>query len=311
MTKPATRRRAIKGWRIRQELQWYSFILPSIICLVVLTYKPTLESLQYSFYKVASVGLDKTYIGFKNYSSILYHSQFQQALGNTVILALMSLLVIPMGFVLATLVNGLGRTKTQSFFRVAFYMPNILTGVSVVMMFQFVFRQSDGLLNSFLSVLAGRPVAIGWLTNQSLTKISASIISVWGGLGYNMLINLAGLQSIPTELYEAASIDGSNTFMSWRHITIPNMKKTFSFLMITNIIGGFSRFSDLYMLGGNSASGKPGGSLQTIMMYIYQYSFENPNYGISPAGCMVLFAIVFCITMVELKMTGYFKKEES
>lgn len=299
-----------KWWRLKEELQWYSFILPSIVCLIVLTYLPMFESLEYSFYRVASIGLDKTFIGFKNYSSILRHSQFIKALANTAVLALQGLLVIPLGFILATLINGLGRTRLQSFFRVTYYLPNILTGVSVVMMFQFVFRQSDGLLNSFLSMILNRPVTIGWLTDQNITKISASIISIWGGLGYNMLINLAGLQSISSELYEAASIDGSNVFKSWRYITIPQMTKTFSFLLITNVIGSFSRFTDLYMLGGNSASGKPGGSLQTIMMYIYQYSFENPNYGISTAGCMILFLLVFIITMVEMKMTGYFKKEE-
>lgn len=301
----------ILWWKLKQEIQWYTFILPAVICLIVLTYIPTIQSFQYSFYKIASIGLNKTFVGLKNYSSILRHSQFHQAVGNTAILALLGLMVIPLGFILASLVNELGRTRTQSFFRVMFYLPNILTGVSVVMLFQFVLRQSGGLLNSFLGALVGHEVTIGWLVDERLTKISATIISIWGGLGYCMLINLAGLQSIPAEIYEAASIDGCNGISRWRYITIPNMTKTFSFLMITNIIGSFSRFTDLYMLGGNSASGKPGGSLQTIMMYIYQYSFESPNYGISTAGCMVLFAMVFLITMIELQMTGFFKKNEA
>ena len=306
---PSKNKNPIRWWKVRQELQWYSFILPSIICLIILTYIPTIESIQYSFYKIASIGLTKKYVGWKNYLSILKHSQFQQSLGNTAILSLLGLLVIPLGFILASLMNELGRTKRQAFFRITFYIPNILTGVSVVLLFQFVLRQSDGLLNTFLGILVGREVTIGWLVDAKLTKISATIMSIWGGLGYNMLINLAGLQSIPTELYEAAAIDGCSGVNRWRYITIPNMTKTFSFLLITNVIGSFSRFTDLYMLAGNSASGKPGGSLQTIMMYIYQYSFESPNYGISTAGCMVLFVIVFIVTMIQLKMTGFFKKE--
>ena len=304
-------KRLIPWWKLKQEIQWYTFILPAVICLIILTYIPTIQSIQYSFYKIASIGLEKTFVGYKNYSSILWHSQFHQAVGNTIILTILGLLVIPLGFILASLLNELGRTRTQSFFRVMFYMPNILTGVSVVMLFQFVLRQSGGLLNSFIGLLTGREVTIGWLVDPSLTKISATIISIWSGLGYCMLINLAGLQSISSEIYESASIDGCNGLARWRYITIPNMTKTFSFLMITNIISSFSRFTDLYMLGGNSASGKPGGSLQTIMMYIYQYSFESPNYGISTAGCMVLFVLVFVITMIELKMTGFFKKNEA
>ena len=304
------KRKPITWWRVKQQLHWYSFILPSIICLIVLTYIPTIRSIEYSFYKVAAIGLDKKYVGFKNYSSILRHSQFQQAAANTGIMSLLSLLVIPLGFILASLLNELGRTKKQTFFRIGFYIPNILTGVSVVLLFQFVLRQHDGLLNTFLGFLAGRPVEIGWLVDARITKLSATIMGIWGGLGYNMLINLAGLQSIPMELYEAAAIDGCNGIQRWRYIVIPNMTKTFSFLMITNIIGSFSRFTDLFMLAGNSASGKPGGSLQTIMMYIYQYSFESPNYGISTAGCMVLFVLVFAVTMIELALTGFFKKEE-
>ena len=305
------KRKKLTGWRIKQQLQWYSFIVPSIICLIVLTYIPTIKSIQYSFYKVASIGLDKKYVGLKNYASILKHTQFHQALANTGILAALSLLVIPLGFILATLVNELGRTKKQTFFRIGFYIPNILTGVSVVLLFQFVLRQHDGLLNTFLGALAGRPVEIGWLVDARVTKISVTIMGIWGGLGYNMLINLAGLQSIPMELYEAAAIDGCSGIQRWRYIVIPNMTKTFSFLMITNIIGSFSRFTDLFMLAGNSASGKPGGSLQTIMMYIYQYSFESPNYGIATAGCMVLFVLVFAVTMIELAITGFFRKEEA
>lgn len=135
-------------------------------------------------------------------------------------------------------------------------------------------------------------------------------MSCWTGLGYNMLINLAGLQSIPTEIYEAAEIDGCNAWQTWIKIKIPNMTGTFAFLMITSIIGSFSRFTDLFLFSGNSASGKPGYSLQTILMYIYQYSFESPNYGSSAAGSMILFVIILVITIFNLKISGFFKKAD-
>ena len=95
----------------------------------------------------------------------------------------------------------------------------------------------------------------------------------------------------------------------WIYITVPQMKKTFVFLLTTNLIASFSRFTDLYVLSNNSASGRPGGSLQTILMYIYQYSFETPNYGMSSAGAMILFAIVFLVTLLNLKLTGFFKNK--
>lgn len=305
----AAKRKPPLKQRMRVQLQWYSFILPSILCLVLLTYKPLIECIRYSLYKVNVIGFGEQFIGIKNYVSLLTGAGFPRAVGNTLVLALFSLVVIPLGFILATMLHSLGRTRTQAFYRVMFYMPNIITGVSVVLLFRYVLLKDGGLLNTALSYLAGHDVTIGWLTDSSITKVAVTIMSTWTGLGYAMLINLSGLQAIPSEIYESASIDGCNAWQRLLHITIPNMKGTFSFLMITNIIASFSRFTDLFILSGNSAAGKPGYSLQTILMYIYQYSFESPNYGLSAAGAMILFVMVLIVTVINLKITGLASKE--
>ncbi|WP_099205560.1 carbohydrate ABC transporter permease [Scatolibacter rhodanostii] len=296
--------------RLKTELVWYSFIILSLVTLLVLTYLPMLTSVKYSFYDVSVLGYGETFSGFKNYSLILQNPAFHRSVGNTVVLALMSLLSIPMGFVLASLINGLGKGKTQSFFRVGYYLPNIVTGVSVILVFQVVLKSNEGLLNNVLSTFTTQPVSIGWLSDSNFAKFGATIISVWGNLGYAMLINLANLQSIPSEIYEAAEVDGATPIKAWIHITIPQMVPCFSFLLITNIIGGLARFTDLFILGGNTSAGRPGGTLQTILMFIYQFSFETPQYGIASAGAMILFAITLAITMVNLKLTGFFKKDE-
>lgn len=296
--------------RLKTQMQWYSFILPTIICLLALTYAPLIQCIRYSLYKVNVIGFGEEFIGLKNYINLLSGTGFPRALKNTFILAIYSLVLIPFGFCLASVLHTLGRTKTQTFFRVLFYMPNVITGVSVVLLFRYVLMQDGGLLNKALSMLLGREVAIPWLTDSKLTKMGVTIMTCWTGLGYNMLINLAGLQAIPTEIYEAAEIDGCNAWQTWIKIKIPNMTGTFAFLMITSIIGSFSRFTDLFLFSGNSASGKPGYSLQTILMYIYQYSFESPNYGSSAAGSMILFVIILVITIFNLKISGFFKKND-
>ena len=297
------------AWRIRREMQWYSFILPTIVCLILFTYIPLINSLRYSLYRVSVVGFGEEFIGLRNYQALLGSSAFWNAVLNTVILAVFSLISIPVGFVLATQINSLGKTRAQSFFRVSFYLPNMVTGVSVVLLFQFIFLRDGGLINSFLSIITGREITIGWLTDPSLTKIAATILGLWSGLGYNMLINLAGMQPIPQELYEAASIDGCNGLKRWLFITIPNMTGTFTFLLITSVIGSFSRFTDLFLLSGNSSAGNPSASLQTILMYIYQFSFRTPNFGLSTAGSMVLFVLILTVTLFNLKVTGFFKKD--
>ena len=205
--------------------------------------------------------------------------------------------------------NGLGRCRTQSFFRVMFYMPNIITGVSVVLVFQYVLRGNGGLLNQFTGSILGRKVTTGWLSDPKYSHLGVTLMFLWMNLGYSMLMNLASLQSIPSELYEAATIDGANGFQSMIHITIPHMRGCFSFLLITGVINGFSRFTDLYVLSGNSCAGRPNGTLQTLLMYIYQYSFESPQYGISSAGAVILFLIVLVLTIINTRLTGMLKEE--
>ena len=155
---------------------------------------------------------------------------------------------------------------------------------------------------------AGRYPSAGWQTPNS-PRWGVTIIWVWMNAGYSMLMNLASLQAIPTDLYEAASIDGANAIQKLVAITVPNMKSCFALLFVTGMINGLARFTDIYILGGMDCYGGAGGTLQTILMYVFQFSFETPNYGVASAGSMVLFALVFVMTMINVKLTGFLKDE--
>lgn len=289
--------------RLRESLKWYTFILPSIACLVIMTYIPTFTSFRYSFYDINAIGSVGKYIGLKNYTSLLASTAFQHALINTVILIAVNYLVIPIGMILASFINSLGKSRTQAFFRIGYFVPNVISTISIIMVFKYVLLQNGGLLNSMLSALAGHEVAIGWITDPNINKFGVSIMSIWQNLGYTMLICLAGLQSIPRELYEAAEVDSANAVKRWWHITVPNMTSIFAFLFITSTISGFSRFTDLYVLSFNSAAGGSKSSLQSLLMYIYQFSFENPKFGFSSAGVMILFVIVLIVTVINMRLT--------
>ena len=297
--------------KIKKQIVWYSFLIVSIVTLIALTYIPMLQSVKYSFFDIQVIGFgDDKFVGFQNYEKIMNNASFLKSIGNTFLLAFLSLISIPVGFILATLINNIGKGKWQSFFRVGYYFPNIITGVSVVLIFQIVLKANGGLLNNALSFLTGQDVTIGWLSDSHFSRFGATILSVWDNMGYAMLINLASLQSIPSEIYEAAEVDGANGIKQWWYITIPQMKSCFAFLFITSMINGLARFTDLFIIGGNTSAGRPGGTLQTIMMYIYQFSFETPQYGIASAGAMILFVMTFVITLINLKMTGFFKKNK-
>ena len=301
------KKRGIQMKDIKRNLTWYSFIIVTLVGLAILVYYPTIRTFYLSTTNMGTFGTDYTFIGLQNYRTLLSSSSFIKALINTVLLAIYGLLTIPLGFLLANAINGLGRNRIQSFFRVMFYMPNIITGVSIVLIFQYVLKGTDGLLNQFLSILFQTNVSVGWITNPGISHIGATIIWIFMNLGYSMLLNLANLQAIPVEIYQAASVDGANSRQRLFHITIPQMKPCFSFLLITGVIAGFSRFTDLYILGGNSCAGRPNGTLQTLLMYIYQYSFEAPRYGISSAGAVILFIIVFCVTMTNVRVSGFLR----
>lgn len=296
---------------LSKELEWYSFLIISIVTLLLLVYYPMLTTIRYSFYDIRVLGYDSEFAGLRNFRVLMSSEAFINSLITTFILAFLSLLVIPLGLLLANMINSLGRNRLQGFFRVTYYLPNIITGVSIVLIFQVVLKENGGLLNSFLSLITGHNVTIGWLTDVKFSRFGATILYIWQNLGYAMLINLASLQSIPTEVYEAAEVDGAGTLHKFTNITIPYMVPCFSFLFITNIISGLARFTDLFIIGNNTAAGRPGGSLQTLMMYIYQYSFEYPQYGLASAGALILFVLTFSITLLNLRVTGMFRNPDA
>ena len=295
---------------LRENLTWYSFIIVTLLAIILLVYLPTVTTVLFSLSDVSLKGLETTFIGFHNYKVIFAMSSFWKSILNTLGLAALGLLTIPLGFLLANAINSLGKGPTQSFFRVAFYMPNIITGVSVILIFQIVLKGNNGILNCFLSLLVGQNVSIGWLSSSQYSWFGATILYIWSNLGYSMLMNLSSMQAIPSELYEAASIDGASRFQQMIHITVPNMRACYVFLFVTGMISGLARFTDLYIIGGNSASGKPGGTLQTILMFIFQYSFDSPQYGMSSAGAVVLFFLTLMFTLLNVKMTGMLKEDK-
>lgn len=298
-----------KWKKVKTNLTWYSFIIISMAVLLVFTYIPTLRTLFFSFTNMGTYGTEYDIVGIRNYGMLLKSPAFLNAFKNTLLLSVYSLVKIPLGFLLAYGINSLGKTKKQSFFRVMFYMPSIITGVSVILVFQYVLRGNGGLLNTVLSAVWGREVVIGWLSDPAISHLGATILDAWMGIGYYMLMCLASLQSIPTEIYDAASVDGAKRISKMIYITIPQMKACFSFLFITSMINGFARFTDLFIIS-NGTSGRPAGTLQSLLMYIYQYSFETPSYGVSSAGSVILAILTLIFALINVKLSGFFKEEE-
>ena len=139
-----------------------------------------------------------------------------------------------------------------------------------------------------------------WLNSPQTSKMVVILFSLWQGTGYTVLICLSGLQAIPDQLYEAASIDGCNGFQKWWHITLPNMRPTFVFLFMTGCIGALKRFEDVFTLGG--MQGSPAGSLRTSVGYIFEQAFGTFNFGTASAAAYLLFALILVITLINYRV---------
>ena len=282
--------------RKRSQLIWYVFLLPVLLGVVLFMLYPVAESIRLSFYK--SNGSIETFVGLKNYITIVNTPVFAKAIYNTFYLAFFQLLIIiPFSFILASMINELRFGK--NLFKVVYYLPNITSATAAGMVFLYVLHPNEGLLNTALSAV-GLPTSV-WLAAPTSARWGAIILGIWRGLGFNIIICLANLQAIPNEYYEAAHIDGANRLQSWWHITVPGMKSTFAFFVITGWIGGLQRFTDVFMLGGTE--GSPDRSLHTLVSFIFERGFGGFEFGIAAAASFILFFIILIITVFNTKMT--------
>ncbi len=285
--------------QIRKSLIWYIFIAPTFLLFGLFVAYPTFETFRLSFFRESATRQE--FVGAVHYLRLLTNQVFLNALVNTAFLGIAFLvLIIPLSLVLASLLNNL--RVAPNLFKVIFFLPQITSTVAVALIFSYALNPSWGLVNGALRALGVSPLPL-WLADPhiSLTgsRAAVTILAVWVGLGYYMLVILAGLQAIPTEFYDAAVVDGANSLQTWWYLTIPSLRPTFVFLILTGTIDAMSRFSDLWMLGG--PGGTPARSLQTIVVFIYQTGFESNDFNLASAASVILFVIVFGLTLINFR----------
>ena len=277
--------------KLRKSLIWYVFIAPTFFLYALFVAYPTFETFRLSFFH--EVATRQEFIGALHYVRLLSNQVFLAALLNTAFLGIISL-------VMASLLNNL--RVWPNLFKAIYFLPQITSTVAVALVFSFVFQPNWGLVNGLLRQLGVTPLPL-WLAEPRYvltgSRAAVPILAVWVALGYYMLIFQAGLQAVPAELYDAAVVDGAGPLQTWWLITIPSLRPTFIFLLITGTIDAMSRFSDLWTLGG--PAGTPARSLQTIVLYMYQTAFESNDFNLASASAVILFVVVLILTMVNFR----------
>ena len=290
----------------RGTLVWYSFLLPPLLLILTFIGYPTLQTFRQSFF-TRELGTAESFAGLEHYGRLLTNQVFWGALGNTVLLGAAFLgIVIPLAAALASLLNRVKKGSTP--LKVIYFLPQLTSSVAVALMFNYVFQPDWGLLNGTLHAFGFQQLPL-WLSDPRLTlggsRAAVTLLAVWAGLGYFIIIILAGLQSIPTDLYDAAAIDGASPVQAWRYVTLPSLRPTFIFLIITGSIDALSRFGDLWTLGG--PGGSPARSLQSVVMFMFQQGFESNDYSLAAATAVVFFVIVLAITLFAFR--GFLRNE--
>ena len=272
-------------------------LLAPLALFLVFVIWPTINAFRLSLYK--RDGRDEVFVGLDHYVRLLNDQVFIDAVLNTILLGVAFLcIVLPLSLVLASLMNGVKHFSTP--FKVIYFLPQVTSAVAIALIFNYIFQPDWGLLNGILHSVGVERTPL-WLAEPRLTltgsRAAVTILAVWTGLGYFVIIILAGLQTVPRELYDAAAVDGAGPVQSWRHITLPGLRPILIFLVMTGIIDAMARFSDLWMLGG--PNGTPARSLQSIVMFMYRTAFESNNINLASAVAVIFFMIVLLITAVN------------
>ncbi|WP_284645836.1 carbohydrate ABC transporter permease [Paenibacillus silviterrae] len=289
-----TVRRTARKQAFHDTLAGYLFIGPMLITTGVLTIIPIFLSAIISFSDWNFIaGLDSiTWVGFDNYTSMFMDNEFIRAMKNNIALMLVVPVTLFLSLILATLINK--ATYFKSLFKVVYFMPFISSFVAVAVLWRVLFHPTSGPINGFLMSLGVSQPPM-WLADSNYALISVMIIMIWSSLGFNLIIFLAGLQNIPADLYEAASIDGASPLRQFFSITLPVLSPTTFFLLITGIVGSFKAF-DLIMILTN---GGPAGSTSVIVFYLYETAFINLKSGYASSMGIVLLLFILAITLIQ------------
>lgn len=273
----------------------YYFVAPAVLLFSVFTVYPIISSLFLSFQTYE--GGTYSFAGISNYTRLFEDTIFWKALGNTFIIFIFQVpFMIFLALILANVLNN-GLLKLKGLFRVSFFLPAVTSLVAYSLLFS-IMLQGDGIINQVLGLLGIKSVS--WLGDPIWAKVSIIIAMTWRWTGYNMVIFLSALQSIPEELYEAASLDGAGKIRQFFSITIPQLKPVILFAGILSTIGTLQLFDEPFNLTG----GGPADSTMTLGLYIYQNAFEyfDPTYASAVAYVVVI--LVAVLSFFQFKMTG-------
>ncbi len=269
-------------------------IAPSVILFFVFMLLPTVNIFRMSLYKWGGYSSNKTFVGFDNFLKLSRDMKFLQSFQNTIFLILIvSIVTIIAALIFAALLTR-EKIVGQNFFRIVFYIPNILSIVIISAIFSAILDAKNGLLNSVLMVFKGEGAEpIYWLGDQKVVIYSVAMAMIWQAIGYYMVMYMASMASVPESVYESASLEGAGNVHQFFSLTLPliwtNIRTTLTFFIISNINLSFTIVKAM-------TSGGPDGSTEVFLSYMYKQAYTNSSYGYGMAVGVVVFLFSFALS---------------
>ncbi|RKY41932.1 MAG: sugar ABC transporter permease [Candidatus Makaraimicrobium thalassicum] len=284
----------------KQKVSYLFIALPAAL-FFIFQLAPVFISFFWSFTRYDVVHSPR-FVGLANYKNILFNDPlFWKAVGNTIIYVIG---VVPIGIclslILAVAIDQ--KIKFKNFFKSIFFLPTVTAIVAVSVIWKWLYAgEKYGLLNYLIMKLGFQP--IDWLASPAWTLPSIMIMSIWAGVGYNMILFLAGLQTIPQVMYEVADIDGAGFWKKFFHVTLPLLRPTIVFVIIMSFVFSFQVFEQVYiMTGGQGAIGGVLNSGLTIVAYLYDKGFQKFQMGYASALAYIIFLWIFVLTMINKRL---------
>jgi len=278
----------------RGQLKFVAFcIIPAVAFFLVFRFYPVGQAFWMSLHDWRLIGSNRTFVGTQNYQEILTDPLFRKILQNTLYFAAATSIGLTISaLAVAILLNPIRRGST--IFQLVYFLPVMTSTIAISTIWLWLYQPQFGLINQLLRAINMPPGT--WLTSPSTAMPSIILMSVWGGLGFYVIIFLAGLRNIPAMYYEAAAIDGASRYQAIRYITIPLLRPVITFVLVTSVIGSFNVFQQVYLMTG----GGPLNSTRVLALHIYNTAFRNLEIGKAASMAFVMFAVVLALTLLQM-----------
>ena len=279
----------------------FACLAPAVILVLVFLFYPTFNVFKMSLYRMGGITNKKTFVKFNNFISLMEDKNFLQAMQNSIlIIVLVTLCTVVLAIVFAAILSK-GKIKGTNFFRIIFYIPNILSIVVIAGIFGAIYNPSTGLLNTFLQGIGLGALKQQWTGNPNIAIYSVIFALVWQAIGYYMVMYMASMAAIPDDLYEAASIDGATQVQAFFNLTLPliwnNIRTTLTFYIISTINLSFL-FVQIMSDGG------PNGSTEVFLNYMYKQAYGASVYGYGMAIGVIVFLFSFALSAIVNHITN-------